>query len=231
MTIFAGFDIESTGVDPKEDRIVTFSLIVQNGEANDVAEWMINPGVEIPEGASNVHGITTDVAVEIGADPVTALSEIWNSFKSLKDFRPVILAAYNCPFDLTMLRSELKRYNVISQDSTEVEDLVYELGIIDPLVIDKALDPYRKGSRKLVDVSEHHGFSLTNAHNSTADVQATIHLAKLFMSKFREGTTTQQLMELQEASKAEQAESLSKYFRSQGKEDWQVDGAWPIQVE
>lgn len=232
MTRFVGFDIESTGVDPQLDRIVTFSIIIQDAEESTVHEWMLDPGVEIPEGASNVHGITTDVAREIGLDPREALEEIWRLFAEIwavSETVPTILTAYNCPFDLTMLRAELKRHEAISPESTEVEDLVHSLGIIDPLVVDKALDPYRKGSRKLIDVADHHGFSLTNAHNSTADVEATIYLAQKFLSKFREGATVEQLMELQTSSKAEQSASLSEYFKRQGREDWEVDGSWPLQ--
>lgn len=226
MTKFVGFDIESTGIDPEVDRIVTFSIIVQDGENATVHEWMIDPGVEIPDGASNVHGITTDVARELGRTPAEALREVWAELRDAAE--DSILTAYNCPFDLTMLRAELKRHGIIDHDSDAVEDLVAAVGIIDPLVIDKAIDPYRKGSRKLIDVSQHHGFSLTNAHNSTADVEATIFLAKKFLGMLRDGSTMGQLMELQAASKAEQAQSLSNYFRKQGREDWEVDGSWPI---
>lgn len=227
MTRFVGFDIESTGIDPKTDRIVTFSIIVKDGEDTNVHEWLIDPGVEIPQGAADVHGITTDVAKASGYDPKTALKGIWNALKFYAN--GAVLTAYNCPFDLTMLREELKRHGVIDQNSTEVEDLVSAAGIIDPLVIDKATDPYRRGSRKLIDVADHHGFSLTNAHNSTADVEATIYLADKFLSKFIEKATIPQLMELQATSKAEQAASLSEYFKRQGREDWEVDGSWPIQ--
>lgn len=227
MTRLVGFDIESTGIDPKTDRIVTFSLIVREGDDTNTHEWLIDPGVEIPQGAAEVHGITTDVARANGDPPAQALKEIWNAFKFYAGGG--VLTAYNCPFDLTMLREELKRHGIIDKDSTEVEDIVTSAGIIDPLVIDKATDPYRRGSRKLIDVSEHHGFSLTNAHNSTADVEATIYLADKFLSKFSDKATIPQLMELQATSKAEQASSLSEYFKKQGREDWEVDGSWPIQ--
>lgn len=227
MTRFVGFDIESTGIDPKTDRIVTFSIIVKDGEDTNTHEWLIDPGVEIPQGAAEVHGITTDVARANGDEPAKALSEIWNALVFYAGGG--IFTAYNCPFDLTMLREELKRHGIIDQDSGLVEELVAVTGIIDPLVIDKAVDPYRRGSRKLVDVAEHHGFSLTNAHNSTADVEATIFLADMFLTRFIKKATIPQLMELQATSKSEQAASLSSYFQKQGREDWEVDGSWPIQ--
>jgi hypothetical protein len=53
-----GFDIESTGVDPFEDRVVTFSMLFSAmiGAEPLVLEWLIDPGVEIAEGATAVHG-------------------------------------------------------------------------------------------------------------------------------------------------------------------------------
>lgn len=224
MTRFVGFDIESTGIDPRTDRIVTFSII-----ADDTTyEWTINPGVEIPQGASDVHGVTTEMAVRDGRPPQEALPEILKVLSHEARKPDTILTAYNCPFDLTMLREELKRYGIIEEDSTEIEDLVATVGIIDPLVVDKAVSKYRRGSRKLIDVAEHYGFSLKNAHNSTADVEATIYLAGHFMEMFEGKATIHQLMELQASAKAEQAQSLSAYFKQQGREDWEVDGSWPM---
>lgn len=227
MTLFTGFDIESTGVDPMTDRIVTFSIIAQDGEDENVHEWLINPGVEIAQGASDVHGITTEHAQKYGQSPDTALQSIWNTMKHYASLGATF-SAYNCPFDLTMLREELKRHGVIEQGSTEVEDLIRESGIIDPLVVDKALHPYRRGSRKLIDVASHHGFSLTNAHNSTADVEATLYLAKKFSTQFEGKVSKDELMTMQQEAKTEQAQSLSEYFKRSGRKDWEVDGSWPI---
>lgn len=230
MTRYVGFDIESTGIDPMTDRIVTFSIIAQDSNMEQTLyEWTVNPGVEIPEGASAVHGVTTEDAVRDGRPPAEVLPEIVAVLNYELSFEDAILTAYNCPFDLTMLREEYKRHGIIPKDSTYVEDLVAHVGIIDPLVIDKEVNKYRRGSRKLIDVAETHGFNLTNAHNSTADVEATIYLAEKFMTMFEDKATIYELMELQATAKAGQASSLSEYFKKQGREDWEVDGSWPIQ--
>lgn len=230
MTRYVGFDIESTGIDPMTDRIVTFSIIAQDSNMEQTLyEWTVNPGVEIPEGAAAVHGVTTEDAVRDGRPPAEVLPEIVAVLNYELSFEDAILTAYNCPFDLTMLREEYKRHGIIPKDSTYVEDLVAHVGIIDPLVIDKEVNKYRRGSRKLIDVAEAHGFNLTNAHNSTADVEATIYLAEKFMTMFEDKATIYELMELQATAKAGQASSLSEYFKKQGREDWEVDGSWPIQ--
>lgn len=230
MTRYVGFDIESTGIDPMTDRIVTFSIIAQDSNMEQTLyEWTVNPGIEIPEGAAAVHGVTTEDAVRDGRPPAEVLPEIVAVLNYELSYEDAILTAYNCPFDLTMLREEYKRHGIIPKDSTYVEDLVAHVGIIDPLVIDKEVNKYRRGSRKLIDVAETHGFSLTNAHNSTADVEATIYLAEKFMTMFEDKATIYELMELQATAKAGQASSLSEYFKKQGREDWEVDGSWPIQ--
>lgn len=230
MTRFVGFDIESTGIDPKTDRIVTFSIIAQEADGDQTLyEWTVDPGVEIPTGASDVHGVTTEMAQRDGRSPREVLPEILAVMHAELDKDDTILTAYNCPFDLTMLREEYKRHGILPEDSTYLEDLVSFAGILDPLVIDKAVNKYRRGSRKLIDVAEIHGFSLVNAHNSTADVEATIFLAGKFYKMFKDKATIPQLMELQATAKGEQAQSLSEYFKNQGREDWEVDGSWPIQ--
>lgn len=227
MSKFVGFDIESTGVNPKVDRIVTFSM-VKSDDTDNPLEWFINPGVDIPEGASNVHGITNDVAKN-WPDPPGQLSHILDEFRKCYD-EGYMFTAYNCTFDLTMLRAEMRRHRVLTEDSTELEDIIYSNGILDPLVIDKAIDRYRRGSRKLIDTAAYYGFSLTNAHNATADVTATLFLADTFYRKLGEGVTVKDMMDAQARDKRVQAESLSEYFKSQGREDWEVSGDWPFEL-
>lgn len=58
----AVFDLETTGVDPNSDRIVTafFGVLDGDGELTVSREWIVDPGVPIPPGASNVHGWTAE---------------------------------------------------------------------------------------------------------------------------------------------------------------------------
>ncbi len=47
------FDTETSGVDTSTDRIVTACLAyVGGGQPTEVHEWLIDPGIEIPEGAA-----------------------------------------------------------------------------------------------------------------------------------------------------------------------------------
>ena len=55
------WDVESTGVDIENDRIITAYAMIQSIDGQILKEqhWAIDPGVEIPEGASAVHGLDT----------------------------------------------------------------------------------------------------------------------------------------------------------------------------
>ena len=56
------FDLETTSANPMEARIVTSALVTIDGSSSDPYEMLADPGVEIPEGAANIHGITTEQA-------------------------------------------------------------------------------------------------------------------------------------------------------------------------
>jgi DNA polymerase-3 subunit epsilon len=57
------FDIESTGLSVKNDRIVQLAIIkiFADGRENLVKTRLINPGIPIPKEASDVHHITDEM--------------------------------------------------------------------------------------------------------------------------------------------------------------------------
>ncbi|MGW3502875.1 exonuclease domain-containing protein, partial [Streptomyces globisporus] len=72
----AAFDTETTGVDVEQDRIVSAALVAQDtaGGRVRVTRWLVNPGVPVPPGATEIHGLTDDHLqrnAEAG-DPVAA---------------------------------------------------------------------------------------------------------------------------------------------------------------
>ena len=55
------FDLETTGVNSRRDRIVELSAVRLNPDGSeDERTWMINPGVPIPPEASAIHGYTDE---------------------------------------------------------------------------------------------------------------------------------------------------------------------------
>ena len=66
---FIAFDTETTGVDTSEDRIVTAAAVLfRDGEPQETRSWLIKVDVEIPERASEVHGITNEISQSQGQD-------------------------------------------------------------------------------------------------------------------------------------------------------------------
>lgn len=222
----AAFDIESTGVDPQSDRIVTATVTVVGGDQPaDDTSWLADPGVEIPIGATNVHGITTEQARSEGRPAPEVVEEITAKLAEVVNAGTPIVA-FNARYDLTMLDREARRHGVAP--------LVDRIGgpeallVVDPLIIDKQLDRYRKGKRTLEFVCGHYGVELSDAHQADADAIAAARLAWRMGEKFSE--LAKELPELHREQiewAAEQAASLEQYFRSQGKNET-VEQAWPI---
>jgi DNA polymerase-3 subunit epsilon len=165
-----GFDTETTGVDVHGDRIVTAAIVRREGRSESVTTWLIDPGVEIPEAASAIHGITTEHARAHGLRPADALDEIAATLAGAL-LRAEPLVAYNASFDLSLLEAELRRHGLATvQDRIGREIRV----VLDPLVLDRHLDRYRRGKRKLVDLCGHYAVRSGDLHTADVDVAATL---------------------------------------------------------
>ncbi|WP_449342168.1 exonuclease domain-containing protein, partial [Streptomyces aurantiogriseus] len=148
----AGFDTESTGVNVETDRIVTACLVEVGGKHPPIpANWLLNPGVEIPEQATAVHGITTERARSEGQDAAEGIAQIVAALTQVV-LSGTPLVIMNAPYDLTLLDREARRYGIKTLTDTVGQDL----RVIDPRVIDKRVDPYRKGKRTLTDLCAHY---------------------------------------------------------------------------
>lgn len=220
----AAYDCETTGTDVESTRIVTAAVIVRGGGREpETLSWLVNPGMEIPAEAVAVHGITTERARAHGMDPAKAAEEISRKLASLMpDGLPLVI--FNAPFDLTVLDRETRRYQLAPFGGA-----LEGAAVIDPFVLDKHLDPYRKGSRKLKAVCAHYGVKLDGAHDASADAIAAARVAWRIAQRYPEiaGMPLAELHELQVKARAEQAASLQEYFRRQGKSEV-VDGSWPL---
>lgn len=171
-----GFDLETTGIDPENDRIVTGTVILDiPGYKLDIRNWTVDPGIDIPQAASNIHGVTTEHVREHGERPVTAVWDMWETIAE-RWSREVPLVIYNAPFDLSMLDRELIRHGFAG---VEIRGPV-----LCPLTIDRSVERYRKGKRTLSDLCKHYGVELVNAHTSEADVCATLMIMRIMATQF-----------------------------------------------
>ena len=105
------FDTETTGVDTDNDRIITCFMRAKDGDKVVFERnWVIDPGVEVPEGASEIHGMTTEWVRENGRKDVEdAILEIWDRLEHF-GYKGFVVVGYNSSFDLSILNAEVKRY-------------------------------------------------------------------------------------------------------------------------
>lgn len=224
-----GFDLESTGVDVATDRIVTAAIVdIRPGQETRTRTWIVNPGVAIPEAATAVHGVSTERARAEGQHPSTALEEIALELTvALAGGVPIV--AFNGSFDLSMTDQELLRYKLGGlEERLGSYDAVSP--VLDPHVLDKHLDKYRKGSRTLTATCGVYGVPLDNAHAADADAIAACRLMFKLASKFNlsERFTLHELHDAQVDWRAEQMLSLAEYFRKQKKDVSDIDPSWPL---
>lgn len=217
------FDLETTGLDLKTARVVTacVGIIGLDGEfETPVAEWLINPGIEIPEVAASVHGITTEIAQASGMEPGQGIAEI-NLALSKAMASGIPLLAFNAPYDFSILHFESLRYGLEPLDPK---------GVIDPLVLDRKLNKFRKGKRNLGILCEEFGVKLKDAHNSTADAIAAGKLAQAMARKFPElNLELEELHNLQIAWSEEQNLDFAKFMRTRNPE-YQPEIGWPMRI-
>lgn len=213
-------DTETTGVDPATDRIVE-AAAVTIGPAGDVLHaWsnIIDPGIDIPDGAAAVHGITTERARAEGCAPQVALRAIGELIAGFDG--PVVI--YNARFDWPLLITEAERHDLMWPDAP----------ILDPLVLDKHLDRFRRGSRKLIDVAALYGVKLTadDAHGARSDATA----AGLVMRRMLDrnpaigATSLADLQVWQERWSDEQKASFADYMRRSKDPRFTESLGWPI---
>jgi DNA polymerase-3 subunit epsilon len=167
------FDVETTSPDPEVARIVQAAVaVVGGGLATERFEVLIDPGVDIPLQATEVHGISTVMAQANGVEPEQGLEALLDFLEEhwggSGEHRPLV--AFNARYDCTVLDRELSRHGLGFFCGNV-------LGVVDPLVIDKHLDRYRKGSRKLAAICAHRGAVLDQAHDAASDAISAARLA------------------------------------------------------
>ncbi|WP_430593000.1 exonuclease domain-containing protein [Humidisolicoccus flavus] len=219
----AVFDLETTGVDPHEARIVTAFIGILNG-AGEVIEqwsWLANPGVEIPAAASAIHGVTTERAIAEGVPAAGVVTAIVSTLRDLLQ-QGIPVCAYNAAYDFSVLSRESARHSI--------EKLDPAVPVIDPLVIDKALDRYRRGKRTLEVSCATYGVTLEGAHDAAADAIAAGRLAQAIAAKFSKelDISLAELHAQQERWATQQAESFADWMRTTKDHTFQPELGWPV---
>jgi len=191
-----------------------------------VATWLADPGVEIPERASAIHGITTAQARSQGRPIGEVLEEIATTLaEHMAAGRPAV--AFNATYDFPRLEAELGRHGL--------QPLVERLGgevfpVVDPYLLDRSVDRYRKGKRRLEDLCRHYGvLAADDFHNAEADVLATLRVLAAILRAHPE-LAEADLEEVQMRECDTHAESM-RWFKKKAEERGRAftdSFEWPI---
>lgn len=219
----AVFDTETTGVDTSTARIVsaTVALLDSEGRVLERQDWLIDPKVDIPDVAAAVHGITTEIARKNGVNPEIGVSQIIEVIQSYLN-RGFPIVAFNAPYDFTILY-----YEAIRHALTPLPD---PAPVLDPLVLDRQFDRYRRGKRTLTATIAEYGVTIGQAHDAGEDAIAAGRLLQKLATKFST-QLPEDVMNLHNAQiqwAQEQAESFAEWMRRTKNSDFVADGRWPL---
>jgi len=226
-----GFDTETTGVDVATDRVVTAALVrrmagaASGSPALSTLTWLVDPGVLIPAAAAAIHGITTEHAMALGRPALLALEEIATALTAAVR-RGEAVVAYNAGYDLSLLDAELRRHRL----PTVPDRLGHEVrAVIDPLVLDRHLDRFRPGKRRLGDLCAHYGVRTAPLHGAEADVLATLDVLGALVRAYPAlaALSLDEVHALQVEAHRTWAESFNAWRTGQGLPGPGAEPGWP----
>jgi DNA polymerase-3 subunit epsilon len=160
----AFLDTETTGTDPRSDRIIELAIVV--GEGGAIVRrhrWLFDPGVPISKEASEIHGIRDE---DVRGQPSfgAAAAEIAAALGG------ALPAAYNASFDQAFLHAEFER---VGWEEIDVPPAIRRaVSWLDPLVFAREFFKGQGESRALGAIAERLGVALERAHSATDDAEA-----------------------------------------------------------
>jgi DNA polymerase-3 subunit epsilon len=161
------FDIESTGLDFKYDRIVEIGAIKLHPDGKrDLLLKRVNPGMKIPAEVTSIIGITNK---DVENEPM--FPEIAQEVEDF--FVKCDLAGYNLArFDIKILSEELKRTG-------------RDLGLEERGVVDVQTIFHQKEKRDLAAAYKYYcNKDLQNAHSAKADADATLEILMAQLERY-----------------------------------------------
>lgn len=153
----AVFDIESTGTDVQQDRIVELAIVTLMPDGSRQSKtWLVNPGIPIPPEVTAIHGITDE---QVAGKPL--FKDVAGLIASELD--GCDLGGYNLVrFDIPMLEAEFKRANfTFRMEGRRIVDAQRIFHLKEPRDLSAAVALY---------CDKRHA----NAHGAEADAEATL---------------------------------------------------------
>lgn len=153
-------DTETTGIDPKQARVVEIGgVFYEPKNGRRALQRYINPGCPIPAEATALHRITDSMVAD-----APSFREAAEGILTRFEDADVVMGYNLLDYDLPLLEAEFARAGFPTTiDRSKVIDLI--------VFARWHLRDHR--SRKLGDVCAHYGVDLKNAHSAKADAVAT----------------------------------------------------------
>ena len=163
------FDLETTGINVAQDRIVEISFLKVKPNGEEIAKTRrINPEMHIPEQATAVHGITDD---DVKNEPT--FKQIAKSLAA--EIEGCDLAGFNSNrFDIPLLAEEFLRAGV-------------DVDLNKRKFVDVQTIFHKKEQRTLVAAYKFYcDKDLNDAHSASADTMATYEVLKAQLDKYQD---------------------------------------------
>lgn len=159
-------DFETTGLSPEQDRVIEVGIACfERGELTKLENWLVNPGIPVPEAARAIHKIDDE---QLRGAP--RIEQIIPELRALIDGH--LPVAYNALFDRTFLHAELRRAGLAESQDVLPPAFEPETLWVDPLVWARELYKEERGNR-LGEVCARLGIRLDDAHRAASDAEAT----------------------------------------------------------
>jgi len=221
-----GFDLETTGIDRLSDVPVSYGLVSYlAGTVVDRRTGMVDPGREIPVGATAIHGISTARARAEGR-PLGPVIEHLADTLVAASLRSVPVVGMNLAYDLTIVDAQCRRL-----DGRGLLRRGWSGPALDALPLDRHVDRYRKGPRRLENLCEHYDVALQMAHDAGSDAEAALWVVLSLAARYPEiaGATPEDLHHQQIGWHREWAESFDGFCRGNGRDPLEPgEFFWPI---
>ncbi len=183
------FDTETTGPNPKVDKIVQIATIpMKHGQVTKfgVCDQLINPEIPMPAGAEAVHGISDEMV----KDKPTIEKFLKTFTDKVINKKNGVLCAYNAKFDVPLLNREIREHNIYSGNQIEERNMAE---VLDPFLLIQRIHPFL-GAKKKLGFQYHWLFckQMENAHDALADVTGTADVLKYclyYLSEHRKDKT------------------------------------------
>lgn len=190
---FVFYDTETTGTETAFDQILQFAAVKTDGDLNELDRFEIRcrllPHVVPAPGAMRVTGIKVSHLLD------KAHGSHYDMMRQIRakllEWSPLIILGYNSfDYDEHLLRQAFYKTlhppyltNTNGNCRGDVLRMVRAASLFTPNALVIPVDVRRKHIFKLDQVAPANGFDHSSAHDALGDVNATIHLCRLLMSK------------------------------------------------